>query len=97
MMPEKYKFGSGVRKVTQKSFGKAVRTMRKPEESSPEYDNIKILLTQSEDKYNRMLENLKDEFLFFTHDTKKTFIFLSPSVKNILGYTQEEYKKYSSP
>ena len=51
------------------------------------------LLPHSEDRYNRMLENLKEEFLFFTHDTDKNFFLLSPSVKNILGYTQEEYKK----
>jgi len=51
------------------------------------------LLPHSEDRYNRMLENLKEEFLFFTHDTDKNFFLLSPSVKNILGYTQDEYKK----
>jgi PAS domain S-box-containing protein len=61
--------------------------------SSSKFDNTKKLLAQSEDRYNRMIENLKDEFMFFAHDTNKTFTRLSPSVKNILGYTQEEYKK----
>lgn len=54
---------------------------------------LKRLLVKSENRYNRMIENLKDEFMFFTHDTNKTFTILSPSVKNILGYTQEEFKK----
>lgn len=69
------------------SFSKTSR------ESSIEKDSAKKLLAQTEDRYNRMLENLKDEFMFFTHDTNKNFTILSPSVKNILGYTQEEYKK----
>jgi len=56
-------------------------------------ENTKKLLSESKSRYNRMLENLQDEFMFFTHDTKKTFTILSPSVKNILGYTPEEFKK----
>lgn len=51
------------------------------------------LIKQTEDRFNRMLENLKDEFIFFNHDTNKVFTILSPSVENILGYTPEEYKK----
>ncbi len=64
-----------------------------PEMFSSNEENLKQLLERSEDRYNRMLENLKDEFMFFSHDTNKVFTLLSPSVKNILGYTQEEYKK----
>ncbi len=61
--------------------------------TSSKENNTKLLLAQSEDRYNRMLDNLKDEFMFFSHDVNKVFTLLSPSVKNILGYTQEEYKK----
>jgi len=64
-----------------------------PEMFSSNEKKLKQLLARSEDRYKRMLENLKDEFMFFSHDTNKTFTLLSPSVKNILGYTQEEYKK----
>lgn len=61
--------------------------LREPPESA------KFFLAQSKDRYNRMLENLKDEFLFFTHDVDKNFFQLSPSVENILGYTPDEFIK----
>ncbi|NOX32679.1 MAG: PAS domain S-box protein [Deltaproteobacteria bacterium] len=79
--------------MAQESFEKLSGPVNMCKKSSLESDNTKKLLIESEDRYNRMLENLKDEFMFFAHDTNKTFTLLSPSVKNILGYTQEEYKK----
>jgi PAS domain S-box-containing protein len=48
-------------------------------------------LVKSEDKYNRMLWNLKDEFLFYRHDTEGRFTYISPSYANILGFDPEEY------
>jgi PAS domain S-box-containing protein len=48
-------------------------------------------LAKSEDKYNRMLWNLKDEFLFYRHDTAGRFTYISPSYANILGFDPEEY------
>jgi PAS domain S-box-containing protein len=41
--------------------------------------------------YDRMLENLKEEFLFYRHDAHGRFTFVSPSYANILGYSPEEY------
>ena len=80
--------------MPQESFDKILtEPVKARKKSFSEFDNTKKLLAQSEDRYNRMLENLKDEFMFFAHDTNKTFTILSPSVKNVLGYTQEEYKK----
>jgi len=76
--------------MTREPFTGSAKGGKKP---SSKENNIQLLLTQSEDRYNRMLENLKDEFMFFSHDVNKAFTLLSPSVKNILGYTQEEYKK----
>ena len=48
-------------------------------------------LKESEGRYHRMLENLKDEFLFFRHDVHGRFTYISPSYANILGYAPEEY------
>jgi PAS domain S-box-containing protein len=48
-------------------------------------------LAKSEDKYNRMLWNLEDEFLFYRHDTEGRFTYISPSYANILGFSPEEY------
>ncbi|WP_300459563.1 sigma 54-interacting transcriptional regulator [Desulfobacula sp.] len=80
--------------MVQESFEKLAESVNMSKTSSSESDTAKKLLVQTENRYNRMLENLKDEFMFFTHDTNKRFILLSPSVKNILGYTPEEYKKH---
>jgi PAS domain S-box-containing protein len=41
--------------------------------------------------YHRMLDNLKEEFLFYRHDAQGRFTFVSPSYANILGYSPEEY------
>ena len=52
---------------------------------------LKEALRESEDRYARLQENVKEEFLFFRHDTKGKFTDVSPSYANILGYTPEEY------
>lgn len=53
--------------------------------------DLQDALAKSEDKYNRMLWNLKDEFLFYRHDTEGKFTYISPSYANILGFDPEEY------
>lgn len=48
-------------------------------------------LKESENRYYRMLDNLKEEFLFYRHDTNGVFTYVSPSYANILGYSPDEY------
>jgi PAS domain S-box-containing protein len=48
-------------------------------------------LQESEDKYRRLVENLKEEYFFYSHDTTGVFNYLSPSITNILGYSQKEF------
>ncbi len=79
--------------MAQKSPKILANPPKKHENPSSAPDTANKLLAQSEGRYNRMLENLKDEFIFFAHDTNKTFTILSPSVINVLGYTPDEYKK----
>jgi PAS domain-containing protein len=57
----------------------------------PERAKMLEALQESEDRYNRMLENLKEEFLFYRHDTSGRFTYISPSYSNILGFAPEEY------
>jgi PAS domain S-box-containing protein len=57
---------------------------------------VKNALQDSEDRYNRLLENHKEEFLFFSHDPDGRFTYVSPSYANILGYTSEEYRGKNS-
>jgi PAS domain S-box-containing protein len=56
-----------------------------------EKQRLSEALSESEDRYNRMLENLKDEFLFYRHDTNGKFTYISPSYENILGFAPDEY------
>ncbi|MCF8298268.1 MAG: PAS domain S-box protein [Saprospiraceae bacterium] len=61
-------------------------------------ENIEILadLKHSEEKHKRRIDSLKDEYLFFTQDTDGIFTYISPSVQNLLGFTQEEVISKSS-
>lgn len=57
-------------------------------------ERIKTLEAQ-EEHFQRTLENLREEFLFYRHDTQGRFTYVSPSYANILGYKPEEYLKLS--
>jgi len=46
--------------------------------------------TEEKDKYQRLLRELKD-FVFYNVDSDGNLTYLSPSIKNILGYTPEEF------
>jgi len=48
-------------------------------------------LQESEEKFRRLVENLKEEYFFYSHDTTGVFDYLSPSITNILGYSQKEF------
>ena len=47
-------------------------------------------LAKSEKQYRRLVEALRDDYFFYTHDTNGVFTYISPSIKNVLGYTEEE-------
>ena len=48
-------------------------------------------LRESEEKYRRLVENLMERYFFYSHDPEGVFVYISPSVTNILGYSQEEF------
>ncbi|MCP4546421.1 MAG: PAS domain S-box protein [bacterium] len=49
---------------------------------------------QSEEKFRRFSENLKEEYFFYSHDLEGKFRYLSPSITNILGYQPEDFSKH---
>ena len=56
-----------------------------------ENERLSRAVQESEARYARMLDNLKEEFLFYRHDKEGKFTFISPSYGNILGFAPEEY------
>ena len=48
-------------------------------------------LQKKREKYQRLVENLKEEYFFYSHDINGVFNYISPSIINILGYSQKEF------
>ncbi|MDM8567951.1 PAS domain S-box protein [Thiotrichales bacterium HSG1] len=53
-----------------------------------------LALQKSEEKHRRLVENMPDEFFFYSHDTDGIFTFLSDSIQNTLGYTPTEFMNH---
>lgn len=50
-----------------------------------------IELSISEEKFRQLVENFKSEIFFYQHNTDGVFTYVSPSVKDVLGYEQDEF------
>lgn len=50
-------------------------------------------LKQSEQKYRGLIENLRQEYIFYRQNPNGDFEYVSPSVANILGFEQEDFSK----
>ena len=52
-------------------------------------------LNLSERKISQLIDNLRTEYVFYSHDLEGIFTYLSPSITDVLGYSKNEYmKKY---
>ncbi|MCK4840167.1 MAG: response regulator [Desulfobulbaceae bacterium] len=71
----------GYAEVLAKKLDKKVRQL----------EDEKERLANSEKQYRRLVEALRDDYFFYTHDTNGVVAYISPSIKNVLGYTQEEF------
>ncbi len=56
-----------------------------------ERKSIEEKITASEEKYRRLVENLSQEYFFYQHGIDGVFTYVSPSIKNMLGYTPAEF------
>ncbi len=50
-------------------------------------------LQHTEEKFKSIIENLSEEYIFYTHNRKGMITYVSPSIEKILGYTQEEAQR----
>jgi PAS domain S-box-containing protein len=48
-------------------------------------------LKENEGRFDRLVENLKDEYFFYAYDHNGVFFYVSPSITNILGHAQDEF------
>lgn len=53
-------------------------------------------LARSEERYRHLIENLMDDYFFYVHNLDGVFTYVSPSIRNVLGYTQEEFYTHFS-
>ncbi|MHC5075695.1 MAG: PAS domain-containing protein, partial [Planctomycetota bacterium] len=51
---------------------------------------------ESEEKYRRLVESLQQEYFFYSHGLDGVFQYISPSIENVLGYTQEQFLTHYS-
>jgi len=49
------------------------------------------VLRRKEEQYRRLIEDLKDEYVFYSRTPRGIFTYVSPSITNVLGYSQEEF------
>lgn len=81
-MTEKPTYEELLRKIQEyEEVFRDLSTLRKTEEA------LKI----SEKKYRCLVESLDREYIIYSHDREGDFTYLSPSIKNVLGYTQDEF------
>ena len=70
---------------------------RKLQEYEEAFQNIREenksedALQNSEKKYKRLVESLERDYIIYSHDKDGNFSYLSPSVVNVLGYSQDEF------
>lgn len=52
---------------------------------------VEQALLESERKYRHLVESLERDYIIYRHDQDGNFTYLSPSIVNVLGYSQEEF------
>jgi two-component system, cell cycle sensor histidine kinase and response regulator CckA len=55
-----------------------------------------VALMQSEERYRSLVENLRDEYILYKHNSQGIIEYVSPSITNILGYTEDEFLRHYS-
>jgi len=70
------------------------RIGKKLEKKIVDLEKERQALWESEQKYRRLVENLREEYFFYSHGTDGVFTYVSPSITDVLGYSQNEFFKH---
>jgi diguanylate cyclase (GGDEF)-like protein/PAS domain S-box-containing protein len=54
------------------------------------------LLAKNEEKYRCLVENIQDEYLIYSYDSRGVYSYISPSITEILGYEQQVFLNHYS-
>ena len=74
----------------QKDYSKIIA--KKLDAKVRELKGEKDRLAVSEQKYRRLIEAIRGNYFFYTHDESGKFSYISPSITSVLGYSPEEFK-----
>ena len=50
-------------------------------------------LNESRERYEKLIHNLEGEYFFYSQSARGELLFVSPSIKNILGYNVKEFRQ----
>jgi PAS domain S-box-containing protein len=56
-----------------------------------ERKKVEQAVQDSEERYRRLVESLRREYFFYSHGLDGVFKYISPSIENVLGYTQQRF------
>ncbi|MFC1737943.1 PAS domain S-box protein [Planctomycetota bacterium] len=59
-----------------------------------EHKRAEQVIHDSEEKYRRLVENLRQEYFFYSHRPDGVFEYISPSITQVLGYSEQEFLKH---
>jgi len=56
-----------------------------------ERHHSEVKLLESENRYRRLVQNIKHHYFFYSHDLSGNFTFVSNSITQILGYSHDQF------
>lgn len=65
---------------------------RKLDDKVTQLEEERRALAASEEKYRRLIEVLREDYFFYTHDTRGHLTYVSPSITTVLGYSPNEFQ-----
>lgn len=59
-------------------------------------NNANILLARKEEQYRNLVETMQDGYIFYSHNLQGKLTYVSPSIKGVTGYSQDEFIEHFS-